>query len=225
MLGDLRKPLFFIAIGLLGLVLLAELGVAVAAPFLGGTGGAAGWGIPMLALLDIQLLFTALLMAAPLVFPESMTGRIQGVATLIVALILIVVGTIAGVAAFGLLMLLVALLTSAPFGPVAYAAMGYSTFPTGSAAATLAFIMVCKLGFMGVLALAHQRFLQNKGFMFLIGTSLLATIVISFLHGFVPVFLVSVSDLIGAIVVVILALIWAVLGLIFGAIATFKALA
>lgn len=224
MVASLRKPLFFAALILLGLILLAEFGAALTLPF-GKTGGLAGKGIPMLALLDVQLVFTALLMAAPLVFPESITGRVQGVATFIVALILIIVSILAGFAAFGLLMMLVTLLTALPFGPGIYKVMGYADFPTGAAAATLGFIMACKLGSVATLALAHQRFLENKGLMLLMGTSLLATIIISFLHGFVPGFLVSITDLIGAIIVALLALIWAVLGLIFGAIAVFKALA
>lgn len=223
-LQHLRTLPFLVAIALLALVLLAESGMAIASPFLGQTGGAAGWGIPSLALLDAQLMFTALLMAAPLIFPESVTGRVQGIATLVVALIVIVAGILVAMAAFALLMLLIGLLTALPFGPGIYASMGYGSFPTGAAASTLSFIMLCKLASVAALVVAHQRFLENKGLMALIGTSLLATIIVSFLHGFVPGFLVSVTDLIAALIVVILALIWAVLGLAFGVTAVIKAL-
>lgn len=219
---QLRKPMFFAACVLLGLVLLAEFGVTLAAPFLGETGGAVGWAIPSLTLLDIQLAFTAMLMAAPLLLPASLTGRIQGIATFIVALILVIASILAALAAFALFTTLITLLTAG--GQVAYIAGGYANFPNGAAAATLAFIMACKLGSIGTLVLAHQRFLQNKGFLLLIATSLVATIIVSFLHGFVPGFLASVTDAIGAIIVAILALVWAVLGLIFGGIAVFKAL-
>lgn len=219
----LRKPLFFAAVVLLGLVLLAEFGASLLAPFF-DAGGAVGWAIPTLALLDVQLAFTALLMAAPLVFPESVTGRIQGIATFVVALIVVIASILAGLAAFALLTTLIGFLT-VPGGQVAYAAGGYANFPNGAAAATLGFIMACKLGSMATLVLAHQRFLENKGFVLLMGTSLFASIMISFLHGFVPGFLASVSDAIGAIIVAILAFIWAVLGLILGGIAVFKALA
>ena len=179
----------------------------------------------MLGLLDAQLVFTTVLMAAPLLFPESVTGRIQGIATFIVSLLLVVGSIMAGLAAFSLLMLMIGLLTALPFGPVVYAGLGYAQFPTGAAASTLGLIVLCKLGSVGTLAMAHQRFLENKGFMLLVGTSLLATVIVSFLHGFVPGFLVSVTDVIGAIIVAIMALVWAVLGLIFGGIAVFKALA
>lgn len=219
----LRKPLFFAACALLGLVLLAEFGVTLAAPFLGETGGAVGWAIPTLTLLDIQLAFTALLMAAPLILPASLTGRIQGIATFVVALILIIASIIAGLTAFGLLTTLIGFLT-VPGGQAAYIGGGYADFPNGAAAATLGFIMACKLGSIGALVLAHQRFLENKGFLWLMGTSLVATIIISFLHGFVPGFLASVTDALGAIIVAILALIWAVLGLLFGGIAVYRAL-
>lgn len=221
----LRTPLFLLALVILAIVLLIELGVAVAAPFLSRSVGAVGWGIPSLALLDGQLVFTALLMAAPLVFPERVTGRVQGVATLIVSLVLLLGCVAVGVAAVALLMLLIGLLLALPFGPLAYAAMGYATFPTGSAAATLAALMTGKLVSSGALVTAHQRFLQNKGLVLLIATSLLATIIVSFLHGMVPGFVVSVTDLIGAIVVVVLAAIWAVVSLVFAVIAVVKAVA
>ncbi|ABA90120.1 hypothetical protein Pcar_2885 [Syntrophotalea carbinolica DSM 2380] len=224
-LQSLRKPLFLAAVVLLAIVLLAELGAAVAASFSGRSISVVGWGIPCLALLDGQLVFTVLLMAAPLILPERITGRVQGVATFIVSLLLLIGCVAAGVAAVGLLMLLIGLLLALPFGPIAYAAMGYASFPTGAAAATLGLLMMGKLVSSGVLVIAHQRFLENKGLILLIATSLLATIVISYLHGMVPGFLVSVTDLIGAIVVVILAAIWVIVGLVFAVIAMIKAAA
>ncbi|EAR21754.1 hypothetical protein [Nitrococcus mobilis] len=222
---NLRTLPFLLAIGLLGVVLLAELGVAVASPLLGHSGGAVGWGIPCLSLIDAQLVFTALLMAAPLVFPERITGRVQGGATLIVGLLLVLACLGAGLAAIGLLTMLIGLLLALPFGPAVYAALGYASFPATAAAATLTLLMACKLLSSGALILAHPRFLENKGLVLLIATSLLATILVSFLHGFVPGFLVSVTDLIAALIAVILAAIWAVLGLVFGIIATLKAIA
>lgn len=222
---DLRKPFFLLAIILLVVVLLVETGMAIAAPFLGNSNGAVGWGIPCLALLDGQLVFTALLMALPLIFPERITGRIQGIATLIVCLLLLLACIVTGIAAFTLLMMLIGLLLAIPFGPAIYAAMGYATFPTNAAAATLSLIMLAKLVSSASLVLAHQRFLENKGLVLLILTSLLATIIVSFLHGFLPGLIVSVGDLVAAIITVILAAIWAIVGLIFAIIAVIKAVA
>ncbi len=224
-LQSLRTPLFLAAAILLGIVLLIELGVAAAAPFIDRSAGAVGWGIPSLALIDSLLVFTVLLMAAPLLFPERVTGRLQGILTLIFSLLLLIAAFLVGLAGLILLMLLIGLLMALPFGPVAYAALGYGTFPTGTAASTLTLLMTCKLVSAALLVLAHQRFLQNKGLLLLIGTSLLATFVVLFLHGLVPEFLVSVTDLIGAIIVVILTLIWAIITLIFAIIAVIKAIA
>ena len=74
--------------------------------------------------------------------------------------------------------------------------------------------MFLKVAFAVVLVLAQQRFLQNKGFVLIIVTSLIANIVIGFLHGLVPVILVSITDAVAAIIVLVLALIWAVFLLI-----------
>ncbi len=73
--------------------------------------------------------------------------------------------------------------------------------------------------------MAHQRFLENRGLILLIATSLLATIIVSFLHGMVPGFLVSVTDLIAALIVVILAAVWVIVSLVFSIIAVIKAVA
>ena len=144
---------------------------------------------------------------------------------MIVSLLLLLGCLAAGVAAIGLLMLLIGLLLALPFGPIAYAAMGYATFPTGAAATTLGLLMTGKLIASGALVMAHQRFLQNKGLILLIATSLLATIIVSFLHGMVPGFLVSVTDLIAALIVVILAAVWVIVSLVFSIIAVIKAVA
>jgi hypothetical protein len=61
---------------------------------------------------------------------------------------------------------------------------------------------------------AHQRFLQNKGLVLIIATSLIASIIVSFLHGLVPLFLVSITDAIAGIVVAIIAVIWGIFFLI-----------
>ena len=96
-----------------------------------------------------------------------------------------------------------------PFGTIAYLII-FGNFDRSGAAIALSLIMTLKLFFAGCLVLAHQRFLQNRGLVVLILTSLLATLIIGFLHGLVPAFLVSITDAIAAIVVGILALVWAI---------------
>jgi hypothetical protein len=84
--------------------------------------------------------------------------------------------------------------------------------------------MALKIGFVVLLVMAHQRFLENKGLVLIILTSFLATIILSFLHGIVPRFLVSITDDIGAIIIAILAAIWSLFYLIGAIPAVIKAL-
>lgn len=228
MLDSLRKPLFFIAFALLLLTVLIELGSTAV---LGVVPSAEvdpdlptpGYGIPYLALLDWLVLYTISLMGASLVIPERVHGRIQGIVTLVVSL-LTLIGAIAMLfLAITLLALMVSLLLAVPFGTAIYLGT-YGHFDRAAAAGTLSVIMLLKLAFAGFLVFSHQRFLQNKGLVAIVLCSLLATVIVSFLHGFFPRFLVSITDDIAAIVVAILAAIWAIFFL-FGSIpAVIKAL-
>jgi hypothetical protein len=150
-------------------------------------------------------------------------GRIQGIVTFVVAL-LTLLGAVAMIfAALGLLLLMVSLLLAIPFGTLVYMAK-YAAFAKTPAAVTLSLIMSLKLGFAVFLVLAHQRFLENKGLVLIILTSFLATIILIFLHGIVPRFLVSITDDIGAIIIALLAAIWALFYLIGSIPAIIKAL-
>jgi len=73
------------------------------------------------------------------------------------------------------------------------------------------------------LALAHQRFLQNKGLVFVIIASLLATFIEELLHAWVPGFLVSITDSIDALIVLIPAIILGLVMLISSVISVGKA--
>ncbi|MEO8394649.1 MAG: hypothetical protein ABI700_16760, partial [Chloroflexota bacterium] len=64
------------------------------------------------------------------------------------------------------------------------------------------------------LVIAQQRFLENRGLVLLVISSLIANIVISFLHGFVPGIIVSITDDIAGIIVALCGCIWWVLALI-----------
>ena len=218
MIDTLRKPFFIIAIVLLILTVLAELGSGLI-----DAAGAPGWGIPYLAILDGLLLFTIALIGAPLIISDRVHGRIQGIITFIVALLTLIGAILMIFAALGLLLLMVSLLMAIPFGTAVYM-VRYAVFNKPAAATTLSLIMSFKLGFAVFLVLAHQRFLQNKGLILIILTSFLATIILSFLHGIVPRFLVSITDDIGAIIIAILAAIWALFYLIGSIPAIIKAL-
>lgn len=254
-MATLRKPFFFIAIGLMVIVVLIEIGsnpvlnwvseniskVRNELPDLSSSpGGAAsevnatlnsldasqkaqltalasarppGLGIPYMALLDAVVLFTIGLIGTGLIIPERVQGRGQGCLTFIFGLLLILGGIIMIFIALALVLLMVSLLLSVPFGTLAYLAI-FGSFDKGGAAVVLSMLMMLKIGFVICLFLAQQQFIQNKGLVLLVLTSLLANIILSFLHGFVPGFLVSITDGIGAIIMALLAVIWALILLI-----------
>jgi hypothetical protein len=218
MTDTLRKPFFIVALILLVLAVLAELGSglyidAAAQDMPHYDIATPGIGIPYLAILDGLVLFTILLIGAPLLITDRVHGRIQGIITFIVSLLTLLGSVVMIFAAFGLLLLMVSLLLAIPFGTAVYMAK-YAAFDKTAATITLGVIMTFKLGFAIFLLLAHQRFLENKGLVLIILTSFLATIILSFLHGIVPRFLVSITDGIGALIIGILAAIWALFYLI-----------
>lgn len=221
MVDTLRKPLLLIATLLIFIVLLIELGSGLVA-FLGA--GAHGMGISYLALLDGLLAFTIALITSSLLVPERVQGRIQGVATLIVSVIVLMLGIAQIFVAIGKLFLMIGLLLAPIFGTIAYLII-FADFPRGAAAASLSLLMTLKLFFAGFMVFAHQRFLQNKGLVLITLCSFIATIIISSLHGFVPGFLVSITDSIAAIVVAIIAIIWAIVFLVGSIISIVKAIA
>jgi hypothetical protein len=172
-----------------------------------------GMGIPYMAVLDGVVLFSVVLIGAGLLVPESVQGRIQGCATFIFALLLVLGAIVAIFAAIALLLLMIGLLLAVPFGTIAYLAI-YGFFNRGGASTVLGLLMLLKLGFAVSLVVAQQRFLQNKGLVLLVISSLLGNIVISFLQGFVPSILVSITDDIAAIIVAACGCIWGIFLLI-----------
>ncbi len=223
MLDELRKPFFFLALLLIVVAVLAEgaaklLGVqnaSLPAP-------ASGFGVPAMLLLDTLLILTVTLMGLSLLIPERVQGRLQGLVTLIVSLVVLIAAVVLLFSSIQLLTLMVSLLLAAPFGTIAYLA-AWGGFDRGGAATVLSLVLLLKLGFAICLVVAQQRFLENKGLVLLIATSLIAVLLLSFLHGFVPGILVSITDTVGALVIAILTLIWAVIFLIGAVISVVKA--
>ena len=166
-----------------------------------------GLAIPYMALVDGILLFTLALMGISLIVPLSVVGRLQGCASCIFTLLLILAAIVMVFAALAAVILMISLFLAVPFGTIAYFAI-YGFFNRGGASAVLSLLMLLKLGSAASLFFAQQRFLQQTGLVLLVLTSLLCNIIISFLHGLVPGFLVSITDGVGAIIVAILAIIW-----------------
>src|SRR5262249_55675388 len=115
--------------------------------------------------------------------------------------------------ALALLLLMFGLFVATPFGTLAYLAI-WGFFDRGGAAVALSLILGLKVAFAVLLVLAQPRFLQNKGLVLLIATSLVANVAIAFLHGLVPLVMVSITDALAAVLVGVAAGIWALLALI-----------
>jgi hypothetical protein len=230
----LRTPLFVLALIACALIVLVELG----SPFImgGHDAGSAfleqveplhleetpssagveeppGRGILYLALVDGILLFTLSLMGISLVVPERVHGRLQGVVTFMGSIVLIILAIILAITAYVELLVMIALFMNGPFGTIAYLAL-WGFFPTGDASILLGLVMFLKIAVCVLLVSAQQRFLQNKGLVLLLLTSLVCNLIVSFLHALVPIILVSISDNIAAVVLAIIAIIWAIILLI-----------
>jgi hypothetical protein len=182
-----------------------------------------GAAIPAMALLDGILLYTVLLMGFALILPERVQGRLQGTVGLIVSILVILTAIILFFKTFIQLMMMVSLFLAVPFGTLAYLAV-WGFFNRAGADTVLGVLMVLKLAFIVLLLAAHQHFLQNKGLLFLIVTTLAMNFVIVLLHGLVPIFLVSITDAVAALIAIALACIWAVLLLITSVMSIVKAI-
>lgn len=224
----LRLPFFIIAMVLIVLVTLGEAGSAAflqenssELKVLGAS--APGWGIPTMALIDGLICFAVGLMGLSMILAKGLHAKLQGILTLIVSFLLLLGCIVMGLAIFALLLLMVGLLLAPIFGTAAYLVV-YGHFDTGAAATMLSILMLLKIAFAILLILAHERFLQNKGLVLLILTTLLVQIITSFLQGFPPGILVSITDAIAGLITVILTAIWSIFFLIGSIISVVKAL-
>jgi hypothetical protein len=211
-MDKIRKPFLIAALVLSILVLLIELGAALATVFVPRE--PPGIGIPYLAMVDGILVFTLAHMTISLVVPERVVGRVQGCVTLVTGCLILLAAIVAIFAAITLVLLMIGLIMSF-FGAIIYLAV-WGDFPRDAAAIILALLLVLKLAMAVCLVIAHQRFLTLFGLIGLVITSLVLNIVIAFLHDLPPGFLVSVTDAVAAIIVAILAIIWAILLIVGG---------
>jgi hypothetical protein len=182
-----------------------------------------GYAITALVAFDGLAFLGLFWMGAGLAISRRLVGRVQGVVSLVVSLVTIVIGILAVILLFVLLLVMVGLFLAPPFGTLAYLAI-WGFFSRGPAAATLGLLLLLKLVAAVLLVLAHQDFLKRKSLLVLVGLSLLLTVVIRFLHGFPPGILVSITDVIAALIVLVVAIIWAILVLIGSIIAVIKAI-
>lgn len=232
----LRRPLFIAALTMIVLALLVELsspwasgraavGVdAVRTTALADLPGAEsvspqeaeeppGRGIAAMAFLDGALAFRIALMGLALLVPPRALGRLQGVLTAVFSLVLVLAGISALLLLFVELSVMVGLFLAAPFGTVAYLAK-WGFFPRTDAAVLLSLLLFLKLALVVFLVLAQPMFLRVKALVALVATSLVANLILAFLHGLIPNPVTSIADQIGAIVMVVLGLVWLVLMLV-----------
>lgn len=225
MLDSMRKPFLIVALIAIFLVVLVELGSIA---LLGLHPSAAtlgvepsGKAIPAMAFLDGLVLYATLIISIAMLVPERVQSKVQGIATLVFALFLVLGCFTVIIKDVTLLIVMVSLLMSPIFGTIAYLA-AWGTFQTSGPLAALSLLMTLKMVFAVCLVLAHQRFLQNKGLVLIIITSLISNLLIVFLYGMVPGILVSITDDLAAIIICILAMIWAVVYLIGGIVSVIK---
>ncbi|MEU7958878.1 hypothetical protein [Micromonospora humida] len=226
-MGELRKPFLLLALLAVALVVALELGSSLLTG--GGDAGGAllagardlgvdvgevgrisepsGRGTGYLALVDVVALWSTGLFCLSLLLSERVQGRVQGVATLVFAVLLILASLVLLVTVFVELTVMVSLFLAVPFGTLAYLAL-WGFFPVGEASLLLGLVLALKLVWAGLLLLAQPRFLQNKGLVLLALTTLVCTVVLEFLHRLVPVILVSILDDVGALVFAVVALVW-----------------
>lgn len=216
MFESMRKIPFFIALIVIFLGVLVELGSNFAL-HLFQAGAPNGKAISAMAFLDGLVFYIALINGLQAGFPGliRVQAKIQGIVQVIFTLLLTLgcIGVL--IADFVLLMLMVSLLMAVPFGTIAYFAI-WGTFDTDHARVVLSLLMTLKIAFAICLVLAHQGFLKFKPLVMITLTSFVCNLLIAFLHAFVPGFLVSITDDIGAIIICILAIIWAIPSLIGG---------
>jgi hypothetical protein len=166
-----------------------------------------GLGILYLAILDGVLFFTILLTGSGMVLDQAVVANVQGCLSFIIALLSLIAGITAIFTTLFLVILMVSLLLAVPFGTIAYMIL-YGFFDRDGASVVLSLLMVLKIAFVVMLILSQQRFIERKGLMLLVGCSLLGNVVVSFLQGFPPSFLVSITDGIAAILVALCGSIW-----------------
>jgi hypothetical protein len=172
-----------------------------------------GIGISYLALIDGLLLFVLAMEGLSLIVSQTTAARVQGIVTFIVSLIWIIVSVGLAFVALGLLLLMIGLLLAVPFGTLVYLAK-WGFFPVGKSAAILSLILLLKLIWGGALVAANPRFLVVKSLVIWFLLSLVLQVVLSFLQGLLPGVIVSIGDALWALVIAVVAVVWAVITLI-----------
>ena len=217
----MKQPLAVIAVILLLLAAVVEAGSG-AASSLGITSNPPGIAILALVAIDTALLLRFGLTTFGTLVSGSLQGKIDGLATAIAGILLVLFGIATALAAFAMLMMMLGLVLAMPFGTLIYMGL-FGSFATGAASALLSVAMLLKLGAMAAFVVWNIHVLRSKSTVLLALTSLLLSGLVSLLHGLVPGFLVSITDAIAAIIIGVVCIVWGVVLAIFGVPAVFRA--
>jgi hypothetical protein len=214
-----KLALFLLGGFVVAMAILVEFGSVGLVGSVGVTAGISdqpppGIGLLGIGLIDLVLGHALVLMAIDFVAPlRAGAARIQGIATFVLSLLGILGTVVFAFATYALLMLMITLLLATPFGTIAYFAV-WGHFPTASARVALGLVMSLKLFGIGLIAVSHQTLLKNLGFVVLAACSIAMTFVLGLLYAIPPIFLVSITDAIGALVAAIVAVVWMVVVLV-----------
>ncbi len=174
-----------------------------------------GFGVRSLQFVDVLVLFTLALMTLALFLPrlfssyEYFHAKLQGILTLIFDILLLLAALVFALQVLAKLLTMVLLFLSFPFGTLAYLII-YGDFPRGAMTAVLSLIFLLKIVFGILMLLAHQDFIKNLGLVVYVLGAFVANLIVTLLYGIVPGVLVSITDAIAALVVVIVGAILAV---------------
>ncbi len=193
----------------------------------GALGGSAeksaSYGVAALITIDVMLLFTLTMFNLPLIVSPRLVAQLQGILTLLVGIGVILFALFTLLKTLAVTMVMVGLLLAIPFGTIVYM-VKYASFDLEAPAAIIASLMLLKVILSIALVVAHELFLKNVGLVLLIATSIVAMIIVTFLHNIVPVFLASITDGIAGIVVAVIAIVWGIVLVIGGLVGTIKSI-
>lgn len=181
-----------------------------------------GLGIPSLAALDIMVLLSLVVLTLVVVGVSArIVGRVQGIAAVIISFFGLLASLVMLVVTIGALMLMVGLLVATPFGTAVYITL-FGDFSRSPAALTLGAVMLMKLIGVFCLFLGSAQIFKSKLTVLLLACSIGLPFLLTFLHGFPPRVLASITDAIGAIITFVVAIVWAIIFLVSGIISIIR---
>lgn len=220
-LARVGRPLLIVAAVVAWLVVGAELGSRLFLPVPALGGAKPGVAIPMLALVDVFLALKLTTLALDVYLPK-VALPLAPVLHVVAGLLALIAGFLLALAMLVLLLLLVGLFLAVPFGTLAYMA-AFGSFNRGGAAATLTGILIAKLvAYALVFAVLPNALRMPKKFLVPFALFAGVGLLVSLLHGLVPIFLVTITDALAALVLAVVGLAFGLVMLVLNLVPTVK---